>query len=131
MVGPEVGAKFEFYVQNRWWVNVEMKMALMSNRAEQSTEYFTVNNTGTHDYVGNRTEDHTAFAGDLALTFVYRWSPNFSTQLGYQAIWLERIALATDNLNTDINILTQGPAQLNHAGRTVFHGPQAGITIGW
>jgi hypothetical protein len=79
----------------------------------------------------DRQEDHTAFAGELALTFVYRWSPHLTTRLGYQALWLEQLALAPDNLNTDLNILTLGPAQLNHDSGSVYHGPFAGIALGW
>ena len=132
MVGPQIGALFEFYVDNRWWVNVEMKAALMNNRGQQSTTYVNVDNNGvTTQNFDSRREDHTAFAGDLALTFVYRWSPHFTTRLGYQALWLQNLVLAPDNLNTDIDIVRLGPAQLNYTGGTVYHGPFAGITVGW
>ena len=131
MVGPQIGALFEFYSDNRWWVNFEMKAAVMNNHARQSTTYHNVDAGIVHDYFGTRQEDHTAFAGDLNLAFVYRWSPHFSTRLGYQALWLTSQALAPDNLNTDINILTQGPAQLSHDAGTLYHGPFAGIVLGW
>jgi hypothetical protein len=131
MVGPQIGAMFEMYVDNRWWVNFEMKGAVMNNRAQQTT-------SGAINYIGavvplsgSECENHTSFAGDLALTFVYRWSPHFTTRLGYQALWLTNMALAPDNLNTNINILTQGPAQLNHGSQTVYHGPFAGVELGW
>jgi hypothetical protein len=132
MIGPQIGALFEFYVENRWWVNVEMKAAIMDDQAQQSTTYVNVDNNGVStQYVSSRHEDHTAFAGDLALTFVYRWSPHFSTRLGYQALWLQNVALAPDNFNADINIVKLGPAQLNHDAGTVYHGPFAGLEFGW
>jgi hypothetical protein len=132
MVGPQIGALFEFYAENRWWVNFEMKAALMNNLAKQSTAYQNVDSQGViRDFLGSRRENHTSFAGELALTFVYRWSPNLTTRVGYQALWLENVALAPDNLNTDIDVLTQNPAQLYHDAGTVYHGPYAGITLGW
>jgi hypothetical protein len=131
LIGPQIGALFEFFVDNRWWVNVEIKGAVMNNRSEQSTTYTSVINGASTTTFGSEREDHTAWAGDLALTFLYRWSPHFTTRVGYQALWLYDLALASDNLNTDIDIIRQGPAQLNHTSSTVYHGPFAGITLGW
>jgi hypothetical protein len=132
LIGPQIGALFEFYAENRWWVNLEMKAAVMNNRAEQSTTYHNVDSQGAvHDYSGSEEENHTSFAGELDLTFVYRWSPHFTTRLGYQALWLTSMALAPDNLNTNIDILTQGPAQLNHSAGVLYHGPFAGLVVGW
>ena len=131
MVGPQIGALFEFYVENRWWVNVEMKAALMNNRARQITDYQNVINGTVGAASFSRQEDHTSFAGDLVLTFVYRWSPHVTTRLGYQALWLQDLALAPDNFSTNIEIVRQGPAQLNHNAGTVYHGPFAGIALGW
>jgi hypothetical protein len=132
MVGPQIGAMFEFYADNCWWVNFEMKGAVLNNRAQQSTTYLNVDNNGTTSvFSGSQREDHATFAGDLDLTFVYRWSPHFTTRLGYQALFLSGVALAPDNLNTNINILRQGPAQLNHGAGSIYHGPHAGIEIGW
>ena len=131
MVGPQIGALFEFYSTNHWWVNFEIKGAVMNNQAHQSTDYTNVDNGTTTVSSGNRREDHTAFAEELALVLVYRWTPRLATRIGYQALWLQDTALAPDNLNTNIDILTQGPAQLNYRSSTVYHGPFAGIEFGW
>jgi hypothetical protein len=131
MVGPQIGALCEVYTSNRWWINVEMKGAVLNNRARQATDYRNVDNGITTATAGYRQEDHTAFAEELALTLIYRWSPQFITHIGYQALWLQDVALAPDNLNTNVDILTLGPAQLNHRSNTVYHGPFAGIVLGW
>ena len=131
MIGPQIGALFEFYVDNRWWVNVDMKAAVMNNRAHQSTTYTNVDNGTTTVYSGTTQEDHTAFAEELSVTAVYRWTSHFTTQIGYKALWMQNLALAPDNLNTNIDILTMGPAQLNHGSATVYHGPFAGVVLGW
>jgi hypothetical protein len=132
MVGPQFGALLEFCSDNRWWVNLEMKAAVMNNRSRQLTTYVNIDNLGNaHRFEGSQSEDHTAAVGDMAVTFVYRWSPNFSTRLGYQALYLTGTALAPANFTSNINQLTLGPAQLNHSENTVYHGPFAGVTVGW
>jgi hypothetical protein len=82
-------------------------------------------------YSGSKGENGTSFLGDLALTLVCRPTPNLTTRIGYQAIWLTGAAIAAKNLNSDVDILTNGPAQLNHRGTVVYHGPHAGIEITW
>jgi hypothetical protein len=131
LVGPQIGALFEFYVENRWWVNFEIKGALCNNHTGQGTEYRNVTNGSETVSFGSRKGDSTAFVGDLALTFVYRWSPFLTTRLGYQAIWIDGLALASENFNRDVNILTDGPAQLVTEGKAVYHGPHAGIMLSW
>jgi hypothetical protein len=132
MVGPQIGALFEFYAENRWWVNVEIKAAVLNNEARQTTTY---HNVGGGPYEGDHVytvkEDHTSFAGELALTCVYRWSPRFTTRLGYKALWLTSAVLAQDNFNPDINMLVNGPADLNHNSGIVYHGPFAGVEFAW
>lgn len=131
LLGPQIGAMLEFYAENRWWINFEIKGAVCNNRAGQGTVYRHIEFPNEFTFQDGRQEDVTTFVGDLSLTFVYRWSPFFTTRLGYQAIWLDGLALAAENLNRDINILTQGPAQLQSEGRAVYHGPFAGIMLSW
>jgi hypothetical protein len=131
MVGPQIGALFEFYSDNRWWVNFEIKGAVLNNRAHQTTVYTNTDTGTTTVFSGSRQEDHTAFAEEISVEAMYRWSPHFSTQIGYRALWMQNLALAPDNLNTNVDILTLGPAQLNHNSTTLFHGPYAGVVLGW
>jgi len=132
MVGPQIGTLFEMYIDNRWWMNFEAKAAVLNNRARQSTLFNNVSHTAfAGEFAFSDHGDHTAFAGELDLTFVYRWSPGLITRLGYQALFMSGVALATENLGTSITLLTQGPAQLNHDGSILYHGPYAGIEFGW
>jgi hypothetical protein len=136
MVGPQIGGLFELYVDNRWWINFEIKAAVLNDRARLSTSYTnTISAPGGLNAQGhtffNDEENHTAFAGSMDLTFVYRWSPRCSTRLGYQATFLQDIALAADNFPANINVLTQGPAELNHKTGAILHGPYAGVMFGW
>jgi hypothetical protein len=131
MVGPQIGALFELYTDNRWWLNTEIKAAVLNNHATTSTAYTNTINGASNSYFSKVTEDHTAFAGELSITALYRWTPHFNTRVGYQALWLEGMALAPNNFNTNINIVRQGPAQLSHDAGVVYHGPFAGVELGW
>ncbi|MHB1037022.1 MAG: BBP7 family outer membrane beta-barrel protein [Pirellulales bacterium] len=131
MIGPQIGARTEWYLENRWWLNFEIKGAVLNNRAKQTTVYTNIVDGVGHEYTFSDRESHTAFAGDLSLKFVYRWTPNISTHLGYQAMFLQDLALAPNNFNRNVNILTQGPAELNHDSASIYHGPFAGIDFGW
>jgi len=43
-------------------INVDMRAAIMNNRAHQTTTYTNVDNGTTNVYTGTKTESHTAFA---------------------------------------------------------------------
>lgn len=132
LFGPQLGALFEFYCDDRWWVNFEMKGAVCQNAAEQTTDYRNVDENGLATrFLDRRAEHGTAWIGDIALMVVYRWTPRLSARFGYQAIWVEGLALASENFQSDINILRAGPAQLEHRGSVVYHGPIAGIELNW
>ena len=133
-VGPQIGALFEFYVENRWWVNLEVKGALLYDQAAEATAYQNTSATGAPVLPQWSTthQSNTSYLGDVDLTFVYRWTPNFSTRLGYQALWVDDVALASKNFSTNVlSLQNGGPAQLNHSGNVVYHGPHAGFMFNW
>jgi hypothetical protein len=132
LFGLQLGALLECYSEGRWWVNFEMKGAICQNDAKLRTDYRNVDNLGaTTEFVGFRREHGTSWVGDIALTVVYRFSPRLNARFGYQAIWVTGMALADENFQRDVDILRLGPAQINHAGTVVYHGPFAGIELAW
>jgi hypothetical protein len=130
MVGPQIGALFEFYVDNRWWLNTEIKAALLNNHASQTTRYI-ASGAGAGEYVFSRSEDHTAFAGDVETMVVYRWSPRVAMRIGYRATFFHGLALAADNFPNNPDVLTLGPARLRSRAGSIYHGPFAGVELGW
>ena len=66
MVGPQIGALFEFYVDNRWWVNVDMKAAIMNNHCPPRRPPTRTSTTERPPCItGTAQEDHTAFAEEI------------------------------------------------------------------
>jgi hypothetical protein len=132
MIGAQIGALLEFFVENRWWIDVELKGGVFSNRDKVNTSYHWVQANGTvTDYLLSDTETHTSFAEDLAVSLLYRWSAHLTTRLGYQALFVQDVALAPNNLGTDINLISTGPLQINHDQGVIYHGPFAGLVFAW
>ncbi|MEZ6110946.1 MAG: hypothetical protein R3C99_08020 [Pirellulaceae bacterium] len=49
-------------------------------------------------------------------------------RLGYQATWITGVALAEQNLPADLMVAPVRPAEVNHGGDIVYHGPVIGLT---
>jgi hypothetical protein len=132
MVGAQVGAMFEFYLENRWWANFEIKGAFFDDMATQSTSYTQVAPSGaatTSPFSAH--QSGTSYLVDLDLTFLYRWTPHLATRIGYQAMWLEQVAAASANFSTNLDVLVHGPAEVNQSSNIIYHGPHAGIMLTW
>jgi hypothetical protein len=120
--GVQIGGLFEFFVQDDWWINFEMKGAICQNST-------TLTNSFTSVDVARR--NTSAFIGEIDLTCVHRWGNHLSTRVGYQAMWLDHVALASDNFNSNIDFFAAGPPQINNHGTVVYHGPHVGIELIW
>lgn len=131
LYGLQIGGLFEFYCEHQWWVNFEMKAAICQNAARQQTTLAGNLFPPQPETVWYRSENSTAFIGELALTLVCRPANWLAARIGYQVMWVDGLALASRNFAPDINILTLGPAQLDHRGGVVYHGPHAGLEVAW
>jgi hypothetical protein len=128
MFGAQFGFLLQFLVADRAWVDVDVKGAILGNRADQNTIYTNTDNAGvTTVYPGQADVRRTSFLGDLSVVFNYQLAPSLTFRAGYNAFWLTGVALASENFNSDINILQLGPAGIDHGGRVVYHGPNIGL----
>jgi len=130
--GPQIGALFEVYAQRQWWVNFTIKGAICNNFAQQST-FGTLNVDGVVDGIAQeRNGNSTAYVADFDLSAVCRLTPHLTTRIGYQAVWIDGLALGVRNLTApDAATLLGGPAWLDNRGTTVYHGPHAGVELTW
>jgi hypothetical protein len=125
MFGIQIGALSQFLVVDRGWIDFEIKGVMFfndaSNRIESSVQSFPALTTAE--------EHHTAFMGDLSLMFNYQIAPAWTFRLGYNAMWLSGVALASENFLVDVNTLVSGPGALDANGRVVYHGPTIGMVL--
>jgi hypothetical protein len=132
MIGAQVGAMFEFYLENRWWANFEIKGAIFDDMTQQTTAYTqTTPGGGPATSAFGVHQSGTSYLVDIDLTFLYRWTPHLATRIGYQAMWLEEVATASANFSTNLDVLQHGPAQVNQNSNIIYHGPHAGIMLTW
>lgn len=126
LVGPQVGMLFEFFKEQCWWINFEMKGAILHNSMQRTIGSDTLAIPG--GIPARATQNDTVFLGDIALMAVYRFSPRFSGRFGYQAMWIDGLALATDNFANTIEL---GPDLVDNEGEVVYHGPVVGLELAW
>jgi hypothetical protein len=136
LFGPQIGGEFYFYAYPNAWIDVGIKGALCNNRALQNTNGtldvgFPATETNIASYRGR---DATAFVGDLDVELVWQMRQHMMLRMGYQAIWVNNLALATRNFSEQPGILLNGffgPPQIDTIGRSVYHGPHIGLEIDW
>ncbi len=130
-LGAQIGSMFELAVTERFLCDFEIKAAMLNDWAHQGTD-FTLGPPGSPPSnsfaIGKST---TSYLTDIDLNFLYRWTPHLTTQVGYEALWVWDVALASENFTSNLNTLELGPARLNHSGSVVYHGPHAGIMLSW
>jgi hypothetical protein len=134
MVGVQIGAMFEFYVDPCWWIDCEIKGAVFNNSASQDTNYYhDGEDSGAYadDATRGRTECCSSFVLDLNLTATWQVTPRLAVMGGYQALWVDGLFLASANMARDPDTLIDGPAALIGDGKVTYHGPHLGGTFAW
>ena len=113
LIGAQLGWLSQFMVHERGWIDFEMKGGLYDNRGSVNTLYTAsdgaANVLGRFGYSDAR--DRTSFMGELSLSYSHHVSSMLTFRAGYNAVFLTGLALASENLPTDINLLTLGPAK--------------------
>lgn len=74
-------------------------------------------------------EGHWAFIGQVDATISYRICKNWSALAGYEALWIDGVALAPDQLDFTNN--PNSGTTLNHDGNVFMHGGHVGIACRW
>jgi hypothetical protein len=118
--GVQLGVDLKWLVHPRVFLDFDAKGAICHNDASVTAEFNT-----TDSAVGERT----SFIGDLLLTANWQMTPSWSIRAGYQALFVNGIAIGPDNLQSNTAALQGGNAvQLNDRGEVVYHGPVLGVT---
>lgn len=74
----------------------------------------------------SRSENGAAFVGDVNLSGIYRLTNAWNLRAGYNVIWIQGLALAPDQLDSDFAAATGG-SNLNNDGGLLLHGINVGI----
>ena len=131
--GAQVGAQFDFCWDPGWHTEFEIKGGVAHNRAVYEGDY-DIQGSPAGGYQGRVDKGVTSWIGEMRLTLVYQFGQHLTTHLGYEALVLSRMALASSNFETDLSILGSPGAEswvLKNNGTVVYHGPSAGLTVAW
>lgn len=125
MWGGQLGFQIAWLQSAHTWLEFDAKGVMLHNNASQAS---TFTQTGApNPRLTDRAEQRTAWMGDLSAGYNIQFHPGLVLRLGYQAIFLNGVALAADNIQRDNNLLQNGPGQLDDRGEVVYHGPFIGL----
>lgn len=125
MIGPQLGVQSQFFVHDNSWIDFEVKGAVLANDTDLATVYA---EGVTAPAAFADSAQACTFLGDISLMYNYHCSNSLTFRVGYQAIWVTGMTLATENLDTNINnISLGGPVVLDHSGDVVYHGATIGF----
>ena len=135
--GAQLGAQIDFCWDPGWHTEFEIKGGVAQNRAELEGTYNIQEvggaggAAGVVTYADSVDKDVTSWIGEARFTLVYQFGTHLTTHIGYQALVLADVAIASRNFQTDLSILENGPWVINNGGSVVYHGPSAGLTFAW
>jgi hypothetical protein len=129
LYGAQLGLDTQLLLHRRFFVDFEGKIALCQNFA-------TVTQTAGTQTAGttlNATDasQRTSLLGDLMLTGNLQFRPNLTLRFGYQAIFVDGLALAGPNVASNPTLISQGIGQFRNDGVMVYHGPTLGLHGSW
>ena len=92
LIGPQIGGYFEFFSVPNSWITFEMKGAILRKHRQQ--DHRPIRHCGA---CASNDRVITAFVGDLELMFNWQITSHCITRFGYQAMWVDGLALASRN----------------------------------
>ena len=126
LFGAQLGLRLRHMIGN-FSYDLIGKAGVYGNGAEQTQ--FVGTDGGATIRSSSTSGTDVAFVGDIMMTGRYHLSSSVALQGGYQAMWLQGVALATDQLD-----FTDAPGSgevLDHDGGVFIHGAHAGLLIVW
>lgn len=120
----QIGIEGAFLVSPHWWIEASVKGGLAQNFAEHRSAYSIDNAAPTLRALN---QDRTSFYGDVLVAANVQITPGLVLRAGYQATFINGVALAAENVETNNAMLLNGPTILRDSGEIAVHGPILGV----
>src|SRR5262245_53913546 len=127
----QAGIATDWLIASRLWINGTLKGGLANNHATLVTDYTTTSGGVSTVNTSSAVQNRTAGLLDLSAVANFQVLPWLVGRIGYQALFVTGTAVATDNVQTNNVLLTNGPAQVNARSNAIFHGPLIGVGGNW
>lgn len=131
LIGLQAGGLAAYRISDKTWFEGDIKVGLYQNSVRMNSEYTVATPAGVAAFAHSDHRGEVAVIGDFDFRSHVRLTRNLSMHIGYQLIVADGLALARDNVETNLALLTLGPAQVQQNGLAFFHGPHLGGVLSW
>ena len=128
--GVQVGIEFAQLITTRYWVDVDIKGGIFNDNTNFTTTFL---QNGANLFAPQTgTRDRTTWMGDICVTGNWQMTPWLTVRGGYQAIFLDGVATAENQIRSPLVNLVPAPLNAaNDSGRVAIHGPVLGVMAYW
>jgi hypothetical protein len=127
LFGGQIGAAIKLWENGGpLYINCTSKAGLYGNAAANRCEI--VDSGGRYGVLSSDQRNQVAFVGDIGLTAVYQLTDHIAFQGGYQLLWIQGAAIASDQPAVANSTTHDGIAS---NGGVFYHGATANVTFTW
>ena len=137
LVGWQVGTDLWYNFLPGIKMGVEFKTGIYNNRSQQHTSIFanSLPAFGIPEIKEYALDNRTSYITQLSPQLVYRLNYSLAFRTSYQVLWIDNVALASDNYNsTPPSLFLPGSSRLasiNNSSDIVYQGFTAGVEFMW
>ena len=136
MIGFQLGTDMFICVSPRFKFGGELKAGIYGNRATQNTVVSIADPAGGAGMRERASEDDAALVGEGGVIGIFRVTPRLAIRGGYQFVYLNGVALAIDNFNSQAPLnanagLVQREPRLDDNSEALYHGATLGVEWTW
>lgn len=129
LYGMQIGAQGVLWRRDNWRLETVLKAGLFANGADQTSLF---DNASPFARVATATKrSHPAFLGELGFTLAYQLTERLSLRGGYQFLWIEGVALPTQQIDHTDLVAVPTTAALNCSNGLYYQGGSLGLELTW
>lgn len=119
MWGPQVGGSIAFVRTERFCLDMSGKLGALWDSADTTSSY-----NGTGAFSTSDTSNHVTFMGEFGVNGRYAFGKRWTFVLGYQALWFNRVAEASNQLSHVSSATGTGS---EFGGDVLYHAGEFGL----
>ena len=128
LVGAQVGSDLYLCITPRLKVGAEIEAGVYGNRSSQRT---IIDCTSCDAVIVEKaSETDVAFIGEAGAMGLFRLTPKTTLRGGYQVLYIDGVALASDNFRSDTPLGGRTP-MIDNSSNLLFHGLNVGCEFTW
>ena len=137
MVGWQIGSDLWYNFLPGIKFGAELKWGIYNNRSKQSTAIFanSLPSFGIPEINEHIEDNRTAFVTQFSPQMVYRLNYSWAIRASYQVLWIDNVALASNNFNgTPPSLFLPGSNRvpfLDNSSNVVYQGTTFGAEFTW